>query len=141
MSPSVSDPSWLAALELLAEEIVPRDDLPGATEAGTAATVAKLLEGPAQEDVVHGLEALTRIGFVTSERRRRDDIVAALAQGNAPPGWQASDPSPARFWTRARALIVAAFFSSEAGRTLTSFPGPSVDSGGHTYAIVEPRPL
>src|SRR5215211_5357903 len=136
-----------AALEAFVAELIPSDDLPGAAEAGTAASVRAVLAArpPLAALAVAGFEALDRAAerhagrpFAALPTAERQQLMALLARGSAPPGWTAADPRPELFWAALRGLALALFYRSAAGRQVTGFPGPVVDRGGFRHTIVEP---
>lgn len=139
-----------AALTALVDEIIPRDEAPGAVDAGVVGTLLDLLETqpPVAELIRDGLEALDRVSharfgkpFADAPTPDRQALLQLLAEGTAPPGWQPTDPAPARFWTTIRSLVVGLFYNSPEGRRDVGFPGPSVDRGGYRHTIVRHNPL
>ncbi len=129
---------WFPTLQAFAEQMIPTDADPGANEAHTAEQAARVLAtAPGHDLTVKGLEALHRLNFAHMTEAQRRDVMERLARGTPPPGWTAADPAPQRFWQLLRGLVVTLFYAGDYGRSLTRFPGPSVDTGGHVKNIVE----
>ncbi len=137
-------------LDAFVNTMIPRDETPGALDAGVAdAVMASVQSQPELTRLLEtGLEALDRASrahcgrpFASASTEDRQALLRVLAEGRDPPGWGPGGPLVGRFWNVARGLIVRLFYASPAGWAEISFPGPSVDRGGYRHTIVRPNPL
>jgi len=137
-------------LDAFIDTVIPRDETPGALDAGVAdAVLASVQSQPEVAQLLEtGLEALNRASRAHCRRRQperrtedRQALLQVLAEGREPPGWGPGGPLVGPFWNVARGLIVRLFYGSPAGWVEVGFPGPSVDRGGYRHTIVRPNPL
>ena len=137
-------------LDAFVDSVIPRDETPGALDAGVADAVLATIQS--QPEVARlletGLEALERASrahcgrlFASASTEDRQALLRALAEGREPPGWGPEGPPVGPFWNVARGLVVRLFYGSPAGWAEVGFPGPSVDRGGYRHTIVRPNPL
>jgi hypothetical protein len=139
-----------ATLDAFIDTVIPRDETPGALDAGVSDAVLATLQS--QPEVARmletGLEALERASrahcgfpFSSASTEDRQALLQILAEGREPPGWGPEGPLIGPFWNIARGFIVRLFYGSPAGWAEVGFPGPSVDRGGYRHTIVRRNPL
>jgi Gluconate 2-dehydrogenase subunit 3 len=139
-----------STLDAFVDTMIPRDETPGALDAGVADAVLATVQS--QPEVARlletGLEALERAShvhcgrpFASASTEDRQALLQVLVEGREPPGWRPGGPLVGPFWNVARGLIVRLFYGSPAGWAEVGFPGPSVDRGGYRHTIVRPNPL
>ena len=120
-----------ALLIAICERIIPRDDAPGATDAGVIHFIDRQLRGAhARHQTAYrrGLAAfaqtclaVTRAAFADLAAEPQDEFLRLLESGKAPrAGW--SDPSPQEFFR----LVVE--------HTMQGFYGPPHHGGNRGYA-------
>lgn len=137
-------------LDAFVDTVIPRDETPGALDAGVADAVLATVQS--QPEVARlletGLDALERASraqygrpFASASTEDRQALLQVLGEGREPPGWGSEGPLVGPFWNVARGLIVRLFYGSPVGWAEVGFPGPSVDRGGYRYTIVRPNPL
>ena len=149
-----SDPATLTAvewktLEAICDRIVPKDDDPGAVEAGCVNFIDKALanEDAAQLPIyragIPALAALSQarhgVAFEELDAAKRDALLASLQQGKAPE-WKESSVTPADFFETVRLHTVIGLLADPryggnhdyAGWKLVGYPGPRHHMGGYT---------
>jgi hypothetical protein len=134
------DAASLAALEAVAETIVPRDRDPGALDAGVPARILDRLSKDSDALALYraGLELLDRLArqagaptFRALDPQQRERALLSLASGGA-----GSDTVGERFFMRARRDVLVFYWSSSVGQRVVDYRPPL--SGYPEYADPPP---
>ena len=139
------DEAFAATLEALADTIVPRDQDPGALDAGVPRRIlARLATDPTGRTLYRdGLDLLDRLAgrvaaspFRALDATERERILSSLASGA-----EVDDALGERFFARARRDVLAYYWASTAGQRAVAYQPPT--SGYPKYAdppATTPRP-
>jgi hypothetical protein len=130
------DAASLAALEAVAETIVPRDRDPGALDAGVPARILDRLAKDSAALALYraGFDLLDRLArtagapaFRALDAPERERVLVSLARGGT-----GSDTVGERFFVRARRDVLVFYWSSEVGQRAVDYRPPL--SGYPEYA-------